>query len=311
MTIESLLYSFCALFFSGCESPHLAEPLSATQTSQGQQLIQLNTDLVDEASGLSASSYDNILWMHNDSGSEAEIHAVNTATGDVVQTVSLTNAESNDWEDMARFQRNGKLWLLVADVGDNRAVRSNVTLYALPEPKLEQATASVKTTINFRYEDGARDSEAVAVDSEDNTVWLLTKRDTPPRLYKLALQETTDIATAEFVTEVTTIPEPTAEDIEEDPYYGELRSQPTAMSISADGTQLMVTTYKDSYLYQQHQNGWGAALQQKPTLIDIPQMAQTEAGGFSKNGKAVWVASEQLPTQLFHSPLPELPAKTY
>lgn len=300
--MAAILYSLCTLFFSGCESPYLAEPLSQEHIAQGQRLIELQTEVIDEASGLTAATTNGQLWFHNDSGGEPEIFLVDTETGALNKRVSINGAQATDWEDMARYTHNGEEWLLIADVGDNNAIRPFVTLYAFPEPnKPDQTEVDVALSLNFRYEDGPRDCEAVAIDGD--RLLLLTKRDTPPRLYQLPLAATTGLAVAEFIGEVTSIPAPTEQDLMDDPEYGEFRSQPTAMDLSPDGHQLLITTYKDSYLYQRHSQGWPAALAEPPTTIDVPQMAQTEAGGFSTDGKAIWVASEQLPTQLFYTPI--------
>lgn len=302
------LYFFCALVFSDCQSPDIAAPLPDKATTLGQRLIAVNSNLTDETSGMAASHQrENILWLHNDSGDQANLYAVNSQNGALLQTVNLNGAEAEDWEDIASFQQQGRTYLLLGDIGDNFASRNYLTLYATLEPTAAQNRSEVAWAVNFQYEDGPRDSESLAVDALNQEILILSKRDKPPRLYSLALPTGGNIGaeprTARFLGAVTTIPKPSQADLEEDPRWGAYRDRPTAMDISPNGLHLVIATNKDSYIYRRHTDGWSAALQQQPTVIDTPQMAQTEAAGFSGDGKGLWVGSEQLPTQLFYTPI--------
>lgn len=310
--MEAFWYLLCSLAFSHCQSPDIAGALPSTAEAGGQRLMQLTTNLIDEASGIAASNlYPETLWLHNDSGNAAEIFAISNQTGTLLRTVKIRKSEAIDWEDIASYQFQKKPWLLLADTGDNRAQRDYVSLIAILEPKQQQTALLPEWKLNFRYEDGPRDCEAVAVDSSSQSIWLLSKRDNPPRLYRLELPDPKaqialgeQIQTARFVGEVSNIPAPTKQDLQESPWFGKYRDRPTAMDISGDGRQLLITTPKDSYLYRRNaQMNWADALKQAPLIIDTPQLAQTEGGTFNQHGTGIWVVSEQLPTQLYYSPL--------
>lgn len=268
-------------------------------------VVALENPAIEEASGLAVSrvAADRI-WLHNDSGGAARLYAVDRQ-GRSLGEVDLPALQNLDWEDMDAFVLDDRPMLLIADVGDNSAQRPVVTLHWLEEPEPDQSARAVTTSLHLRYPDGPRDCEAVAVDSGETAIYLLTKRDQPPRLYRVPLAAQPLVATAEFVGTVNSIPEPTEQDLLEDPAYGANRSQPTAMSFAADGRRALVVTYKDAYLYErQDGESWLAALNRAPQRIDLPQLPQTEAGGMRADGRTAYVASEQLPAAMVEVALP-------
>jgi hypothetical protein len=272
--------------------------------SESQQIMILDNRSLSEASGLTRSSKRaDLVWMHNDSGDTARLYAVGT-NGQHLGVLTITGGVSAiDWEDIASFSKNGKDYLLIGDVGDNNAIRSNITFYVIEEP--DTLTRAIPFSINVKpawrinatYPDGARDCEAVAVDQIREEIILLSKRDTPPRLYSLPLSKSSGLVTASFVGAVSSIPAPTANDLDEP--YGKNRNRPTGLDISLDGSRIGVLTYKDSYLFTKDGNAsWLETLNSRPKIIDIPQLKQAEAGGFSLNGNSWIVGSEQLPAVL-------------
>jgi hypothetical protein len=302
--LESILLALCNLLTNSCNASEPAKPLDASQAAAGQQLVELADNAPHEISGLvSSGKHPNIVWVHNDGGNTPVISAANTLNGSIDAEVLIQQSDNTDWEDIARFQQQGQSWLLLADIGDNFSTRNYLSLLAIPEPELSDRTVSPAWRLDFSYPDGARDSESIAVDPLTNEILILSKRDKPPRLYSLPLKASEQVVTANYLGELSTIPEPTPEDLEEDPWYGKHRASPTAISISNDGSQLLVVTLKDSYLYPRHADGWQVAVQQAPTVLDVVQLAQTEAGDFSADQQGVWIASEQLPAQLFYMPL--------
>lgn len=302
-----LLFAATSCLLLGCAQPSIAD----TQNPHS-NVITLKTRVIDEASGLASSQLAvDALWMHNDSGDRPRLYAVNSQTGALLNTVLLNDAEATDWEDMASYRLRDQAWLLIGDIGDNRARRQHLTLYGLPEPDGDSESnkeyVQPAWQIDFRYEDGPRDAEALAVDTQQQMIYILSKREQPPRLYRLPLsiKNNDQIAIATHVSDLTTLPPPTQQDIEADPKYGPWSSLPTAMDISPSGLELIVITYKDAYLYRrQTAEDWASALARAPRVIDLPQMPQTEAGGFSADGKTLWAASEQLPAQLSRHRLP-------
>lgn len=260
-----------------------------------------------EISGLTRSLADpNILWGHNDSGHAAVLFRIGLR-GEDLGEVKLAGGSLVDWEDIASFIWRGQPALLLADVGDNFGFRDHLTLYAVSDPGRGD-TAELLWSLDFRYPDGARDCESVAVDADRGEILLLSKRDRPPRLYRLPLPEKPprEMQTAEFLGEVRSIPPPDAGDRRRE---GLLRSRyldmPTAMDISADGRRMVVVTPKDAYLYRRApRQPWLPALNGAPQIVPLPKFPQIEAGTFSADGRYLYIASEQRPMGFARITLP-------
>ena len=115
--------------------------------------------------------------------------------------------------------------------------------------------------------------------------------------FPLTTNDSGDVATARPVAPMIGIPEPTAEDLRQP--YGAVRSRPTAMDLSPDGTELAVLTYKDAYLFRREPDAsWAQALGRGPAVVELPLpetcpgLAQREAICFSTDGEALLVTSE-------------------
>lgn len=279
-----------------------AAPLLALliATASPAQTVELAGSALAEASGLTHSrAHPGHYWAHNDSGHAPVLWRLD-AHGHIHQRVRLRGAENRDWEDIASLHWQGRPALLVGDIGDNRARRDTLQLYLVAEPAPEAATATPLATLRLRYEDGPRDAEGLAWDPVDGRILLLSKRDQPPRLYALTPDWHADaVQTASLVGPVPTLPPVTAADLAADPRYGRYRSQPTALDLAADGRQLLIVTYKDAYLYRREQDeDWAGALRRTPRRVNLPQLPQTEGGGFDAAAGRVLAISERRPTRL-------------
>lgn len=270
--------------------------------------------MLTEASGVAVSRHDpELLWAHNDSGDWSTIYAI-TTQGHYRGRVDILGADALDWEDIAAFEQNGKPWLLIADVGDNFGFRSLSSLYLLPEPDLHGKTdnfkldARVARRINFRFEDGPRDVESVAVDAQNDRIYLLSKRDQPPRLYQLPLNDTgAQIPlTATKVNALNRLPGVSAEDLRNDTEFRRFRNQPTALDISADGKTWLITTYKQALIYRRSgQRTLNQVFAEPPQVRPLPSLPQVEAGALSANGQTGYFISEKSPAELVILPLAE------
>jgi len=127
-----------------------------------------------ELSGLVLSrTQPRVLWTHNDSGDRASLLAI-TPNGRVLADLAVTGAEQQDWEDIATA--GGQLF--VGDIGDNTASRPGVSVYRVPEPRLDapaQAASVPATRLDLRYPDGARDAEALLRDPSSAALVIVTK----------------------------------------------------------------------------------------------------------------------------------------
>jgi len=272
----------------------------------------IDNESIAEISGIASSRINrDILWVVNDSGNAPELFAV-TMDGAVAGTFRVSGVENRDWEDLASFRYRGISYLLIADVGDNKARHDTCSLLVLREPVIgngQDVSGSRDVTpvgvIRFRYEDGPRDCEAVAVDTVGNRIMLLSKRTRPPVLYKLPLMlpGSDTVLTAERTGEVTTIPAPNEKDLLY--RYGRFLSYPTAMDLSTDGTALVILTYKHAYLYErQIHESWKHVLTAPPRRVRLPHpetgvLIQREAVCFGNGNRNLFVTSEKSPAPLY------------
>jgi hypothetical protein len=296
LTILLLVLSGCAKHRA---TPDVAASMAADFVAISSGRLQ-STDLI-EASGLAASRIQaGILWAINDSGNRPVLFALDASGADRGQ-VTLGGVENGDWEDLAAFNWHGEPWLLVADVGDNPGRRSSVVLHALPEPQADErgrfyGVVRPAWSLTFTNPDGPRDCEAVAVDEAAGQILLLSKRSDPPMLYRLPLAPPVDARSlvATLVGPLDTIPPPTPADLLLP--YGRYRSQPTAMDLSADGSELLILTYRHAYLLHRIPGQeWSRILAEAPQAIALPgllDLAQREAACFSADGQSLFVTGE-------------------
>ena len=300
-SIISLALIFCLLRLN---------PLFAGQASglpDYQPAVRVGTILsgeILETSGISASKqHPGIFWVINDGGNRPALFAI-TASGRTMAECRLDTVRNVDWEDLAAYETREGRFLVIADVGDNRAKRKSCFLYGVREPDLKRGEprtrceTAIEWQIEFEYPDGPQDCEAVAVDLPKNRVLLLSKRKKIPMLYALPLNTTAGKRlTAKGIARVITIPAPTAEDLEE--RYGRYRSQPTSMDLSEDGRTLVILTYKHAYQYHRGPGRtWAEVLCQPPGLILLPPtdtagLLQREAICIMPDSRGLMVTSEK------------------
>ena len=253
-----------------------------------------------EGSGLAASHRNkNLLWTHDDSGGAPVLYAVDTA-GKKRGSIRVNGVKNEDWEDLASFVREGKSWLLVADTGDNDAKRDTVRIHVVEEPALDELKPSAETVVTpayslrLRYEDGPRDCESVAVDATEGAIYLLTKRNAPPRLYRLPLGPSREKqVTARFVGEVPELAGTSPIDALFKHVAGKRAAWPTSLDITADGTLAVVLTYGAPVIFaRQGKEAWAAAFKREPTRLLFHGMPQAEGVCFTADGTAIYIVSE-------------------
>lgn len=106
-------------------------------------------EVIRETSGL---AFDGTrLWTHNDSGHSNTLYAIDTLSGQVLQTVTVSNATHVDWEDLA-FDGT---FLYVGDFGNNAGNRRDLVIYKIRLSEIgSAATVGVSAEkINFSYPD--------------------------------------------------------------------------------------------------------------------------------------------------------------
>ena len=258
---------------------------------------------VDELSGLAVSRADPaLLWGHNDTGSGPVLHRIGLQ-GEDLGRVSVPDALAGDWEDIAAFADAGGPALLVGDVGDNFTLRTFVTLYAVRDPG-RQGPARMLWRLDFSFADGPRDCEALAVDPLAREILLLSKRDDPPRLYRLPLPAKAPKGrqTAQLLGPIAPLPRPAGTERITAPYA----HAPTAMDISADGLTAVIVTYRNAYVYRRRAGQpWLELFARGAAPLPLPpEFASAEAAALSADGRILYVGAEGEPGRLLRFELP-------
>jgi hypothetical protein len=146
---------------------------------------------VNETSGL--LWWNKQVWTHNDSGGQPAIYSIDDSTGDILKTVTLTNATNRDWEDIAQDTQ----FIYIGDFGNNaNGNRTNLKIYRVKKTDVKNKTAVKASVINFSYDDqtdftpkGANNTnfDCEALIAYGDSLFLFSKDwiDNKTRLYKL------------------------------------------------------------------------------------------------------------------------------
>lgn len=301
MSLALTLNVFTAICLAFFEVAQAAGPAPKPIADSGfEALPELRSAALTELSGLAVSRrVSGRVWAVNDSGNAASLVALN-ARAEVVGVVPVQDGYNHDWEDLASFELDGRPWLLIADTGDNFSLRTEVALILVPEPKPTDRSVQPERLIRFRYEDGPRDCEAVAVDAPRRRVLLADKGRHPVGLYELPLEGDAGVRIArrigEFPQLVPTAPPRV-------PTLGGVRGRgtPTSMSLSADGRRLAVLTYLSLSLFERGPDeDWPVALQRPPLRNErLPRRPLFEALALSADGRSALAGTEGAQTWLY------------
>ena len=141
-----------------------------------------------ESSGIAVSRrHPGVLWTHNDSGDAAAVYAVDLK-GNILGLLEFQGVAAEDWEDIAVGVCPGGrgTCIYVADTGDNRERRDDVSLYITPEPQEFRGRRQVPVhRVVLRYPDGPRDVEALAIRKSGEALLVTKGRSGPVDLYRI------------------------------------------------------------------------------------------------------------------------------
>jgi len=142
LTFYLFLYGF-SLAQSGCTDPQANNfdpsaiindgSCSYPATSYSMSLINNLNDQVQETSGLIRTG--NFLYTFNDSGSNTNIHELDTS-GTVLRSIVVTGATNVDWEAITYNSTH----VFIGDFGNNSGNRQNLCVYRFSKSDLIQDT---------------------------------------------------------------------------------------------------------------------------------------------------------------------------
>ena len=108
------------------------------------ELTELNQQ-IEETSGL--IFFDGRLITLNDSGNPPYLYEIDTINGDILRTVTISNATNVDWEDIAQ----DSLYIYIADIGNNSGDRTDLKIYRISKSDYIFNNSIMADTISFVY----------------------------------------------------------------------------------------------------------------------------------------------------------------
>jgi hypothetical protein len=259
---------------------------------------------IEESSGIAAaSSTDEVVYTHNDSGDQPRFFAIDTRTCATRATFQVTGARNLDWEDMAAgVAADGTPVLWLADIGDNAARRATVVVYEVDEPGADASGGSVRPRQRWTltYPDGVHDAETLLVDPETGRPVIITKDTTTGRSAAYRLPASGSGVLERLVgLDVRALP------------GGGLASPAwslTGGATSPDRTTVALRSYLGAWLWTTTPGEpLSATLARRPEILTLPVGRQAEALTFTRDGTGIWVTSEGPASPLARIPLTPTP----
>jgi hypothetical protein len=213
----------------------------------------LHRALVENSIAVTSVSQPGIIFGANDSGHESVLFAFDS-TGKARGEWKVLQATDRDWEAASlgpcRPGDGATSCVYIGDVGDNDARKSHVTIYRIPEPRVNSIPDSASQVpakrLDFRYPDHPHDVEAMYV-APDGALFLITKRrlldgnrrPRPALLYRVPASawDSSGIVTASLVDSLPIVPGSAA------------NREVSDAALSPDGKRLAVRTYAEVYVF--------------------------------------------------------------
>jgi hypothetical protein len=236
---------------------------------------RINDPRITESSGLAISvKHDDLAYTINDSGNAPIVFAIKISTGAVVGTTTITGNTPLDTEAIA-IDGHGELW--VADTGDNQERRTDVALYALPEPGAGVHSVAAKR-YPLSYPDGPADVETLLINPRTGTKGVVTKGLFAGELLSLPKNLTTQGPNAAKVV------------------ANDMPALVTDGTMSADGRFALLRTYSDIHLYD-------ARTRKQIRSQPAPPQPQGESIALERSQKSFLIGSEGADSALIRVPL--------
>lgn len=278
MKVRVAVLSFALLDGLGCDSP---PNTGAVDRSFGEPklAVALQDQAINESSGVARSNaFPGWYYTHNDSGDTARFWKFDL-TGKIVGPYTILGAKAFDWEDMASARVGGNNYLYFGDIGDNLAQRKSIQIYRVEEPSGPAGSISKVDILELQYPDGARNAEALLVESSERITIVTKTSKNPAKIYYVDLPKSTEV---NKLSEAGSLSVGTAMDA---------TRQITGGDVSADGKYLVLRTYTAAYEYQNATSWWKV----KPKEIRTAAELQGEAIAYSLDGKDIVTTSEFAP----------------
>lgn len=121
--------------------------VSCTSVTKKEALLFSFPKKIKEVSGIKTTADSNLIWAIQDSGNPNEIYGIDQ-NGSVSTTISVTNAENTDWEDITSDEEGN---LYIGDFGNNDNERKDLAIYKINNKNLDQSEVASEYKITFNY----------------------------------------------------------------------------------------------------------------------------------------------------------------
>lgn len=256
-------------------------PATAENDDPDGMVSEIGDERIQESSGLALSViHDDLVYTMNDEGGPgSNVYAVQVSTGEVVGATDISELPIQDPESIA-VDADGTLWL--GDLGDNDHNRSDIAIYAFPEPGPGQHTASGANRYPVSLPDGPQDVEGLMVHPRTSQIFIVSKNEQGNgRIFALA--ELQPDATAQ------------ARDI------GEAPDAVTDATFTNDGRWALLRTEDELWIL--NPDTWEAV-----GRVETPDLQQGESVTVERGDRTVLLGAEGKNSPIVRVALPEVDA---
>lgn len=273
-----------ALLFMACSGTDSARDDETTPTSVLRVATALHRNLVENSIGVTSVTQPGIIFGVNDSGNEPLVFVFDS-TGAQRGVWEVIGARNRDWEAASLGPCSADSvgsCLYIGDVGDNEARKASVTIYRVPEPRIEGLRSDsppalpISDRLDFRYADHPHDVEAMYV-TRDGSIFLITKRrlldrqrrPRPALIFRLGPEawDSIGIVTANLVDSLPIVPGET---------HGRTISD---AALSTDGKLLAVRTYAEVFVFAVDSASGLPTHGRTPTVCAIARLKENQGEG--------------------------------
>jgi hypothetical protein len=162
--------------------------LTQNQVNNFKEKFEL-PDEVKETSGL--LFLDGKIITHNDSGDAPNLYEIDSLSGTILRTVTISNATNVDWEDLAENDTH----IFIADIGNNNGNRQDLKIYKILKSDFKNNTVVSSEIITYSYEDQTDfssqpnssnfDAEGIVVYGNDLLIFTKNWADFKTNVYKI------------------------------------------------------------------------------------------------------------------------------
>jgi hypothetical protein len=258
------------------------------------------------------------LWVVSDSPANmlAAVSASNAANRGVWALSGVSISAPSDWEDLASARINGVPYLYVADFGDNGNARATFNIHRCVEPNITGSDGTIAAeaihTIVCAFPGGGsapthKDCECLIVDPDTGDLYVITKRESIPGVYRLAHAASySGTQTLEYLGKMFDVPDVTTVPL------AATACNVVGGCISSDGQELLIKNYDVVYHFARPGKAISiyAALNGTPTQVSYvgggsvsPKKShpnaepQGEAICFNADNSGYFTASEYIATE--------------